>query len=139
MDLMGNETIVEISKSRPATVRELSQTKGVPRYHVDRYGRELVAIVRDAMAIAEEDLPDKNEPKPWIRDKALEARINKLKTARDRVAKELRIDGSVLAPRHILTAVATSGTLDVPAMREWQKTLLGDAFLSALKPEPKLF
>jgi hypothetical protein len=55
------------------------------------------------------------------------------------VARELKIDGSVLAPRHVLTAVATSGTLDVPAMREWQKTLLGEAFMAALKPEPKLF
>jgi ribonuclease D len=137
--VMGNESIVEISKVRPVTLRELAAIKLVPRYHVDRYGRELVGIVREAMAIAEDELPERNEPKPWIRDKALESRINKLKTARDRVAKELRIDGSVLAPRHILTAVATSGTLEVPAMREWQKTLLGDAFLNALKPEPKLF
>ena len=55
------------------------------------------------------------------------------------MAKELKIDGSVLAPRHVLTAVATGSNLDVPAMREWQKTLLGDAFLAALKPEAKLF
>jgi hypothetical protein len=39
----------------------------------------------------------------------------------------------------VLSAVATSGNLDVPAMREWQKTLLGDAFLAALTPEAKLF
>ena len=137
--VMGNEQIVEIAKARPVSVRELAQTKAVARYHVDRYGRDLAGIVREAMAIPEEQLPEKNEPKPWIRDKALEARINKLKTARDRVARELKIDGSVLAPRHILTAVATTGTLDVPAMREWQKTLLGDAFLAALQPDPKLF
>ena len=137
--VMGNESIVEIAKARPVTVRDLSVVKAVPRYHVDRYGRDLVGIVQQAMQIAEADLPDKSEPKPWNRDKALENRINKLKTVRDRVAKELKIDGSVLAPRHVLTAVATSGNLDVPAMREWQKTLLGDAFLTALKPEAKLF
>lgn len=137
--VMGNESIVEIAKTRPVTVRDLAQIKAVPRYHVDRYGRDLVGIVRDAMSLAEEALPERSEPKAWIRDKVLEARINKLKTARDRVAKELKIDGSVLAPRHVLTAVATTGTLDVPAMREWQKAVLGDAFLNALKPEPKLF
>lgn len=137
--VMGNESIVEIAKTRPATVRDLAQIKAVPRYHVDRYGRDLVGIVRTAMELAEADLPEKNEPKPWNRDKALEARINRLKAVRDRVAKELRIDGSVLAPRHVLSAVATGGTLDVPAMRDWQKHLLGEAFLNALKPEPKLF
>lgn len=137
--VMGNESIVEIAKARPVTVRDLSVVKAVPRYHVDRYGRDLVAIVKQAMEIAEADLPEKSEPKPWNRDKALENRINRLKTIRDRVAKELKIDGSLLAPRHVLSAVATNGTLDVAAMREWQKTLLGDAFLAALKPEAKLF
>lgn len=137
--VMGNEAIVEIAKARPQSVRELAQVRGVPKYHVDRYGRDLVNIVREAMAIDENDLPEKNEPKPWIRDKALEARIDRLKAVRDRVAKELKIDGSVLAARHILTAVATTGTLDVPAMREWQKGLLGEAFMAALQPERKLF
>jgi ribonuclease D len=137
--VMGNEMIVEIAKERPQAVRELAQIKAVPRYHVDRFGRDLVGVVREAMAIGEAELPERNEPKPWIRDKALEARVNKLKTVRDRVARELKIDGSVLAPRHVLTAVATGGNLDVPAMREWQKQLLGDAFLEALRPEAKLF
>lgn len=137
--VMGNESIVEIAKARPLTVRDLAVVKAVPRYHSDRYGRDLVAIVRQAMEIAEDELPDKSEPKAWIRDKNLESRINRLKTIRDRVARELKIDGSVLAPRHVLAAVATSGNLDVPAMREWQKQLMGEAFLNALKPEAKLF
>ena len=34
---------------------------------------------------------------------------------------------------HVLTAVAEAGTLDVPAMREWQKRVVGDALLAALK------
>ena len=96
-------------------------------------------MVRKAMEIPEADLPERSEPKPWIRDKQLEARINRLKAVRDKHARELKIDGSVLAARHILAAVATSGTLDVPAMREWQKRVMGDELLKALEPEPKLF
>jgi ribonuclease D len=137
--ILGNDTIVEIAKTRPATHRELAQMKSVSRYHSDRYGRELVGLVRKAMEIPESDLPERNEPKPWIRDKTLETRINRLKTVRDKYARELKIDGSVLAARHILAAVATSGTLDVPAMREWQKKLMGADLLKALEPEPKLF
>ena len=137
--ILGNETIVEIAKARPSTHRELTQIKSVSRYHSDRYGRELVALVRKAMEIPESELPDRNEPKPWIRDKQLEARINRLKSVRDRYARELKIDGSVLGARHILAAVATSGTLDVPTMREWQKKLMGADLLAALEPERKLF
>jgi hypothetical protein len=39
----------------------------------------------------------------------------------------------MLGPRHVLTSVAMSETLDVPAMREWQKRVIGEALLAALK------
>jgi hypothetical protein len=58
---------------------------------------------------------------------------------RDRYAKELKIDPAVLGARHILSAVATAGTLDAPNMREWQKQVMGDALLAALQPERNSF
>ncbi|MFL6247942.1 MAG: ribonuclease D [Thermoanaerobaculia bacterium] len=137
--IIGNDSIVEIAKAKPATVRELSQTPAVARYHADRYGRDIVSIVKHGMEIPEAELPEKNEPKPWIRDKALEARVERLKRVRDRFAKELKIDPSVLGARHILASIATTGTLDVPNMREWQKRVMGEALLAAIEPEKKLF
>ncbi|HYO77178.1 MAG TPA: ribonuclease D [Thermoanaerobaculia bacterium] len=137
--IIGNDSMIEIAKAKPETHRDLGAIAAVSRYHADRYGRELVAIVRRAMEIPEADLPEKGEPKAWIRDKALENRINRLKTVRDRYAKELQIDPSVLGARHILSAVATEGSLDVPNMREWQKSVMGEALLAAIEPEKKLF
>jgi ribonuclease D len=137
--VLGNDTMVDIAKEKPATLRDLAALRSVARYHSDRYGRELAAIVKRAMEIPEEELPERNEPKPWIRDKQLENRINRLKDVRDRFARELKIDPSVLSARHILAAVATSGTLDVPNMREWQKTVMGEELMKVLQPEPKLF
>ncbi|HEY2321553.1 MAG TPA: ribonuclease D [Thermoanaerobaculia bacterium] len=131
--VMGNEQLLEISKLRPVTVADLSKIKGMSKYVVDRYGRELVNIVRSVMAIGESDLPEKNEPKTWLRDRELEARVDRMKKVRDKVAAELKIDRAVLAPRHILAAVAAAGNYDVPAMREWQKQVLGDAMLAVLK------
>jgi ribonuclease D len=137
--ILGNDTILEIAKEKPATLRDMTQLKSVSRYHADRYGRDLFAAVKKSMEIPEAELPERNEPKPWIRDKQLENRINRLKTVRDRHARELKIDGSVLAARHILSAIATAGSLDVPAMREWQKKVMGADLLAALEPERKLF
>ena len=137
--VLGNDQIVEIAKAKPQTHRDLARVPALSRYHADRFGRDLVNTVRKAMEIPEEELPAKNEPKPWIRDKALENRINRLKSVRDRYAKELKIDPAVLGARHILSAVAAAGTLDVPNMREWQKKVMGDALLVALQPERKLF
>jgi len=86
----------------------------------------------------EDALPQRQESRPFFRDKVLEARVDRLKRIRDQVAKELGIDVSVVAPRHVMIAVATLeprevGALDqVPAMREWQKRLLGEKFIAAL-------
>jgi ribonuclease D len=137
--ILGNDTIVEIAKEKPVTPRDLGNLRSVSRYHSDRHGRDLAALVRKAMEIPDAELPERGEPKAWIRDKQLESRINRLKEVRDRHARELKIDPSVLAARHILAAVATAGTLDVPNMREWQKQVMGEALLEALRPEAKLF
>ncbi|MEO8380773.1 MAG: ribonuclease D [Acidobacteriota bacterium] len=137
--VLGNDTMVEIAKEKPATLRDLAALRSVARYHSDRYGRELAAIVKRGMEIPEAELPERNEPKPWIRDKQLENRINRLKDVRDRYARELKIDPSVLSARHILAAIATNGSLDVPNMREWQKKVMGEELMRVLQPEPKLF
>jgi ribonuclease D len=137
--IMGNDAMVEIAKAKPQAHRDLTAIAAVSRYHSDRFGRDLVNIVRKAMEIPEAELPEKGEPKPWIRDKSLESRVTRLKAVRDRYAKELKIDPAVLGARHILSAVATAGSLDVPNMREWQKKVMGEALLAALVPERKLF
>jgi ribonuclease D len=130
--IIGNDVLVEIAKNKAASTEALNNIKILSQYHRNRYGRDLARLVREALDLPESQLPERAEPRPWIRDKELEARVNKMKTVRDRVAKELKIDPSVLAARHILTAVAQSGTLDVPAMREWQKSVLGEALLATL-------
>ncbi|MBV9494817.1 MAG: ribonuclease D [Acidobacteria bacterium] len=146
--IIGNDTIIEIARAKPKSREELAAVKTMSRYHLDRYGRDLLGIVRKALELPEDQLPERGEPKMWIRDKALEARIEKLKKVRDKVAAELKVDVSVVAPRHVLTAVATLQPTTVadfdqiPAMREWQKKLLAQALLDALKPPPangKLF
>jgi ribonuclease D len=130
--IIGNDALLDLAKERPKTMEELARLKSVSQYHRRRYGGELLDVVRRASSLTDDQLPDPNAPKAWIRDKALEHRINKLKRVRDKVAADLKIDPGVLAPRHVLTAIATTGALDVPAMRSWQRSVLGAALLAAL-------
>jgi ribonuclease D len=132
--IIGNDAILDLAKEKPQTAEELSKIKTVSSYHRGRYGKQLLELVKRALSLPESDLPEPNERTPWMRDKALENRINQLKRVRDKVAAELKIDAGVLTPRHVLSAIATTGSLDVPAMRNWQKSVLGDALLAALRP-----
>lgn len=135
--IIGNDAILGIAKEKPAKIGDLANIKSVSQYHRTRYGKPLVDIVKRAMEIPEADLPPRNEPKAWIRDKELENRINQLKRVRDKKAAELKLDPGLLAPRHVLTAIATTGTLDdIPAMRDWQRAVVGKDLLGAIGGRP---
>jgi len=131
--IFSNDAIIETAKLRPETEADLAKVKALAPPHRQRYGRDIVRRVQEALALAEDQLPERGESKAWQRDRVLEGRVNKLRKVRDHIAGELKIDASVLAPRHVLNAIATTGTLEVPAMREWQKAVAGAAFLNALK------
>lgn len=130
--IIGNDLLIEIARAKTAELPDMAKTRGMSRYHMDRYGRDIATIVRRSLAVSEDELPPKNEPKPWMRDRTLENGIERMKKTRDRVAGELKIEPSVLAPRHVLAAIATGGSLDVPAMRQWQRRLIGEELLGAL-------
>lgn len=140
--IIGNDVILELAKAKPQSRDDLAATKPLSRYHLQRFGSELLRQIRAAMELPENELPEKADAKPWNRDKALDARVDKLKKVRDRIAAGLAIEPSVLAPRHVLTAIATiiptavSQLDEIPAMREWQKKLLGEELIAALaKPQ----
>jgi ribonuclease D len=148
--IFGNDLIFEIARIKPSSTQEFNSIKGVSGYHRGRFGRDIVRLVKEAMEIPDEELPEKSESKTWLRDREMEARIDRMKKARDKIAKDLKVDASVLAPRHILVSVAEAqphepADLDrVPVMRNWQKALLGQALIDALRggtkpPQTKLF
>jgi len=71
-------------------------------------------------------------------DPALEARVERLKAARNAAATRLGLDPGVLCPKGTFEAVArgnvksTADLAAVPDMRQWQIAVLGDDFVKAL-------
>jgi ribonuclease D len=136
--IFSNDTIIDAAKTKPQKDEDLAKMKALSPGHRRQFGRDIVRLVREAMALPEEALPERGESKPWLRDKEVEGRINALKKVRDKYAAELKIDPAVVAPRHVLAAVAalrpkSAGELDaIPAMRNWQKELLGAELVAVL-------
>jgi len=135
----SNELMVEVARLLPRSREALSKVKGVSTYHLNRYGGEILRMVEESMQIPEAELPEKSPSKPWVRDRRLEATVDRLKKVRDQIAGELRIDPAMLAPKHVLSALATlePGSIDdlnrIPAMREWQKRVVGIPLLEAMQ------
>lgn len=136
--IVGNETLVDIARELPRTRGALGEIRGISPLLLNRYGNDILAIIEDVIALPESELPQKGESKPWIRDRDIERRIDRLKRARDTVAGALGIDPSVIAPKHVLAAIATrmprnvTDLNQIEAMRRWQRDVVGEALVAAL-------
>ena len=136
--VMGNEVLLEIARTAPRTVRELSTLKGMPRGILDRGAHAILDAVERGLAVADEHLPKFPSSPRWEREDDFEARVTKLKSVRDAAATKLNLDPGVLCSRERLEAIArkkptkVSDLDDVPGLRRWQIAEMGEAFIRAL-------
>jgi ribonuclease D len=141
--VVGNEQLLDISRTQPVTRDALSKIKGVSRSVLEQRGAEITDAVKRGLAVQEQDLPRFPRAPRWDRDPDFDSRVSALKTARDEAAKRLSIDPGVLCSRDRMEAVArrrpvTVEDLDsVAELRQWQRRELGPAFIDALKPHQK--
>jgi ribonuclease D len=138
--IIGNDALLAVARALPRTPDELGRVATLPGSLAARHGGALLDGVRRALALAEADLPHIERAIRPPRDPSVEARVERLKTARNRVAKELGLDPGVLCGRSTLEAVARAlplpndraGLARIGELRRWQIEALGDALLAAL-------
>ena len=137
--VIGNEQLLEIARRQPKTREELIAIKGVPRGLVESRAGEMLDAVTHGLAVPEPELPRFPKAPRWDRDPEFDSRVSALKTVRDVTAARLDLDPGVLCARDRLEAVArknptTHEQLEaVPELRRWQRALLGEDFLKALR------
>jgi ribonuclease D len=136
--IAGNDTLIDIAREMPDSRPSLARIRGMSPLVMNRYSSDILSIIGQVNSLPEEELPQKGETRTWVRDRELERRVERLKKVRDAVAIELGIDASVLAPKHVLTAIATcepkvvTDLQQVEGMRRWQITVVGEALVAAV-------
>ena len=138
--IIGNEALLAVARALPRAPADLANIAGLPGSLATRHGAALLGAVRRALALPERELPRVERAPRQPRDPALEARVERLKGARNRVAADLRLEPGILAARSTLEAVARArplpndraGLARGGELRRWQIEALGDALLSAL-------
>jgi ribonuclease D len=136
---MGNEVLLDIARTAPKSVKDLSSLKGMPRGILDRGGHAILSAVQRGLEVAEEHLPRFPRAPKWEREDDFDGRVSKLKAVRDAAATRLSLDPGVLCSRERLEAIARKrpsdvGDLrDIPGLRRWQVEEMGADFVRALK------
>lgn len=141
--VIGNEQLLDISRTQPTTRDALGAIKGMPRGILESRGGELLDAVQRGLAVPENALPRFPKARRWDRDPDFDTRVNALRTVRDAAAARLDLDPGVLCARDRMEAVARRNpeTLEqlgeVTELRNWQRQQLGADFVKALAPHRK--
>ena len=137
--IIGNDALLGVARALPATTADLAHIKDLPRSLARRYAEPLLDAALRAKALHERDLP-RLERRPRLpKDPGFDARLERAKAVRNRVASELGLDPGVVSGRTALEAVVRArpanraALVQVGGMRRWQIDALGDALLEAVR------
>jgi len=129
------EPLVTLARQRDEGAFDLDAA-GVPPRIARRYGRQLLEAARRGREAPARPTPPPERP-PRLPAET-RRRFEGLRAARDRLAKELGLEGSVLCTSEILRAAANAPPPDESGwlrlgLRRWQAEVLGEAFRAALE------
>jgi ribonuclease D len=141
--VLNNEPMLAMARQPPADMAALKTIPGIGSDQAERRGRDILAAVKRGLEIPEQDLPRVERPPRKAFDPAFEARLERLKAARNRLAVQLDLAPGVLCPNGTLEAIARANPASMealgalPELRRWQLREIGGELLGAVA-EPVL-
>ena len=137
--ILNNEPMLFMAKSPPADLPALKEVRGIGPDQAERRGRDILAAVQRGLAIPEDELPRIARPPRRPQDPAYEARLERLKATRNRLAIRYDLAPGVLCSNGTLEAIARvnprtmEGMKDIRELRRWQLREIGADLLAALQ------
>lgn len=141
--VLGNRTLLEIAQTRPSTLDELANIKGVSDLVIRRMGSGLLDAVKRGRAKPHGPIPKSQGNGRRRMDRRIERRVGILKRWRTPRAADLGIDPGILCPNAGLEAIAwanpqnLSDLPNVPELRRWFSEAFGAEVVAALAEEEK--
>lgn len=139
--ILNNEPLFTMARQPPRTLEALQRVKGVGPETIARRGAEILEAIEKAVAIPDRELPRLPRPARRAPDPAADARLERLKAARNLVAAHLELAPGVTCPNGTLEEIARSAPArledleGISSLRRWQRQEFGKALLAAV-PEP---
>jgi ribonuclease D len=137
--VLSNELLIEIAKALPDQEEGLRAVAGMAGSVMARRGKELLAAVRAGIASPEDSIHPlprnrRSAPEPWF-----EAQLERLKTARNEVARRLDLAPGLVCPNGTLEALTRAQPktaeelIRVPGFRRWQAETFGEELLAVIR------
>jgi ribonuclease D len=125
--VLGNRTLLEISRAQAADLDTLAEIKGVTDLILKRLGKDLVAAVKKGLRKPHGPIPKLETTVRRRMDKRTEKRLAALKAWRGPRAEALKLDPGVLCPNAALESIASANpenAEDLKALTELKSWLV---------------
>jgi ribonuclease D len=136
--VLNNEPMLAMARAMPADLEALKEIPGIGSETIARRGPQLLAAIERGRAIPDSRLPRLERPPRRAPDPILEARVERLKALRNRLALKLGLQPGVLCPNGTLEAIARANPqaleelAAVPELRHGQRREIGRELLAAV-------
>jgi ribonuclease D len=137
--VFSNKSLLQLAVEKPASTKRLDESGVLSSKQLKMYGDELAEAIQRAQKIPSDNLPVYPRKKNHAMHPAVPDRIKALKNWRDKKARALGVEPSVLLNKSMMTALATEKPVKlqslnaVKELKEWQKNEFGDEIVSVLK------
>jgi ribonuclease D len=126
--ILKDDAIYEIAQQQPTTPSALGQLRTVPRgFERSRTAGDILACVKQALAIPKDDLPRSPRNKPASNGNG--AAVDLLKVLLKMTCEDHGVASKIIATVDELEAIAGDDSADVPALSGWRRELFGEAAL----------
>ncbi|HEX6104583.1 MAG TPA: HRDC domain-containing protein [Gemmatimonadales bacterium] len=137
--VLNNEPMLLMARQPPADLPALRTVPGLGGEQIERRGKEILAAVRRGLELPDQDLPRLERPPRRAHDPAYEARLERLKAVRNKLAAEYELAPGVLCPNGTLETIARvvprnpEELAEIGGLRRWQLREFGPELLKGLE------
>lgn len=136
--VLGNRTLLEISREQAADLDSLAEIKGVSELILKRFGKDLVAAVKKGLRKPHGPIPKLETSVRRRMDRRTEKRLDALKDWRGPRAAALKLDPGVMCPNAALEAIVWANPTSaedmksIPELKSWFVREFADEILGVL-------
>ena len=137
--IFSNNSMIKLAEAKPANLRQLKKSNALSVRQIDMYGNVLIEAINKALNLPENKLPVYPRSKAPVEKPEVTERIKALKTWRDKKAKILEINPSLVLTKAMINTLAIYNPLDksdiekIKELKNWQKKEFGEDITAGLR------
>jgi ribonuclease D len=137
--VFSNNSMIKLAEAQPVNLQQLKKTNTLSARQIDIYGNVLVEATNKALDIHENKLPVYPRSKAPLKKPELAERVEMLKSWRDKKAKILEINPSLVLTKTMINTIAVCNPLHksdierIDELKNWQKEEFGEDIAKVLR------